>query len=903
MTAVVPPTPDPARLDTDVVLRDGSTVRIRTATTADRDLVEDYFLSLSDESRRLRFWTHSVDVSEQAARTVDVDGDRHVTVLALIGGRMVGGSQYFREGASARAEVSVSVADDLQGHGLGSILIGLLAQIARDRGILLFHAEVLPENHRMINVFRATGFVTSIRAKPGAVEVEFPTTITEETIEQYEERERIADANAVRTFLRPRAVAVIGASREPGSIGGRLFRNLITQPFTGVVYPVNPKAPVVQGVTAFPSILDVPGDVDVAFVVVPAVFVNDVVRQCGEKGVRSLVVISSGFGEVGEEGLHLQEELVATCRAYGMRMIGPNCMGVTNSDPEVRLNGTFGTAWAPEGRVAFMSQSGALGLAVMNQAASLGMGLSSFVSVGNKADVSANDLLAYWDDDERTDVILLYMESFGNPRRFARLARRIGERKPVVVVKSGRSAAGQRAASSHTGALLAASDTTVDAVFRQHGVIRTDTLEEMFDVATLLVNQPVPEGPRVAIVTNAGGLGIQCADMCEARGLEVIELSDATVERLRSFLPAEASVGNPVDMIASATHEDYGRAIRTVAGDPDVDALIVIYIPPLEQDAPSIARAMVDAIASLPRTIPVLTCFMSSRGVPDDLRAPGVRIPSYGYPEQAAIALAHAAEHGAWRRRPQGRVPRYPGIDEDAAHGITARALSRGDEWLTPDDVGELLDCYGLPRVRERKVVAPDEAGTAATELGTRVALKAVGPIHKTEVGAVALDLSPADVADTARAMAERVAAHGEPLEGFVVQEMVPAGVEMLVGSATDPVFGPVVAVGAGGVTVELTRDVQVGVAPLTDVQADTMVRSLATFPLLNGFRGAPAADVPALVDVLLRLSAMADAHPEIVEMDCNPVIVLERGAVIVDARIRVRTPAPAPPFAPRAGD
>jgi acetyl coenzyme A synthetase (ADP forming)-like protein len=902
MSAPVPPR-DPARLATDVVLRDGSTVQVRTATAADRQLVEDYLLALSEESRRLRFWTPSVDVSGHARKTVEVDGSIHVTLLALSGDVMVGGAQFFREGTSSRAEVSVSVADRLQGHGLGSILIGLLAQIGRDRGITDFHAEILPENHRMISVFRGSGFPVSIHARPGAVSVEFPTTITAETVEQYEEREHVADANAVRTFLQPRSVAVIGASRDPASIGGRLFRNLIMQPFTGVVYPVNPKAPVVQGVSAYPTIGEVPGDVDVAFVVVPAAFVNDVVRQCGEKGVRALVVISSGFGEVGAEGLHLQDELVRTCRAYGMRMIGPNCMGITNSDPAVRLNGTFSTAWAPEGRVAFMSQSGALGLAVMNQAASLGMGLSSFVSVGNKADVSANDLLAYWDDDDRTDVVLLYMESFGNPRRFARLARRLGERKPVVVVKSGRSAAGQRAASSHTGALLAASDTTVDAVFRQHGVIRTDTLEEMFDVATLLVNQPVPDGKRVAIVTNAGGLGIQCADMCEARGLEVPELTDTTVEQLRSFLPAEASVGNPVDMIASASHEDYGRAIGTVAADTNVDALIVIYIPPLEQDAPGIAKAMVDAIGSLPRRIPVLTCFMSSRGVPDVLRAPGVRIPSYGYPEQAAIALAHAAEHGAWRLAPHGEVRLYDGIDVDAAHGITAGALTRGDEWLTPDEVAHLLDCYGLPRVRERKVTTPEEAADAAAELGARVALKAVGPVHKTEVGAVALDLSPGDVAAAVTTMAERVAEHGQPLEGFVVQEMVPDGVEMLVGSATDAVFGPVVAVGAGGVTVELTRDVQVGVAPLTDLQAESMVRSLATFPLLDGFRGASAADVPALVDVVLRVSTMADAHPEIVEMDCNPVIVLDSGAVVVDARVRVRPPAPAPPFAPRAGD
>jgi acetate---CoA ligase (ADP-forming) len=893
----------PAHLETDVVLRDGSTVHIRPATRGDQALVEDYFIGLSDESRRLRFWTPSVDVTEQARRTVDVDHADHLTLLALSGDRMVGGAQYFRVEGSSRAEVSVSIADHLQGRGLGSILIGLLAQAARDRGISIFFAVVLPENHRMINVFRRSGFTISLHARPGSVEVEFPTTITEETLEQYEERERTADANAVRAFLEARSVAVIGASRDPESLGGRLFRNLIAEPFTGVVYPVNPKAPVVQGVVAYPTVLDVPGEVDLAFIVVPAPAVEDVARECGHKGVRALVVISSGFGEVGPEGQRMQDELVAICRAAGMRLIGPNCMGITNSDPEIRLNGTFSTASAPEGRVAFMSQSGALGLAVMHQASTLGLGLSSFVSVGNKADVSANDLLTYWDDDPRTDVVLLYMESFGNPRRFARLARRIGQHKPVVVVKSGRSAAGQRATSSHTGALLAASDTTVDAVFRQHGVIRTDTLEEMFDVAGLLVFQPVPQGNRVAIVTNAGGLGIQCADTCEARGLEVPELSPETVTELRAFLPTEASVGNPVDMIASATGEDYGRTIRAVAGDPGIDALIVIYIPPLEQDAPGVASAMVEAIGSIDRSLPVLTCFMSARGIPDALRAPGVQIPSYAYPEQAAIALAHAAQHGAWRHAPQGEVPHLPSVREDEAHALTAAALAHGGSWLTPEETAALLDCYGLPRAREVKAATPGEAEEAAASIGGRVALKAAGPLHKTEVDAVRLDLSAAEVASAARDMTEGIRAKGLPLEGFVVQEMVSDGVEMLVGSVTDPVFGPVVAVGAGGVTVELTRDVAVGVAPLTDLQAERMVRSLATFPLLDGFRGAPPMDVHALVDVMLRVSALVDDHPEVVEMDCNPVIVLPRGAAIVDARVRVAEPEPAKPFAARAGD
>ena len=548
-----------------------------------------------------------------------------------------------------------------------------------------------------------------------------------------------------------------------------------------------------------------------------------------------------------------------------------------------------------------MSQSGALGLAVMQQATALGMGLSSFVSVGNKADVSGNDLLAYWDEDPRTDVVLLYLESLGNPRRFASYARRIGRRKPIVAVKSGRSAAGARATSSHTGALLAANDTAADALFRQHGVIRTDTLEEMFDVATLLANQPVPTGNRVAIVTNAGGLGIQCADTCEARGLHVPELEPSTVEALRAFLPAEASVGNPVDMIASAGPEDYARAIAAVAADPGIDALIVIYIPPLEHDAPPIARALIGTAANLERPIPLLTCFMSARGVPDELRAPGIRIPSYAYPEQAAIALAHAVVHGRWRATPDGSWPDFPDVRDDEIHALIATALEREASWLSQDEVGALLDRYGIRRVHEAVVATAEEAADAAGRFADRVVLKAAGPLHKTEAQAVRLDLAPGDVLREATTMAETLNAQGLETSGFIVQEMVRGGTEMLVGVVADPVFGPVVAVGAGGVTVELTRDVAVRVAPLTDRDADEMVHELATFPLLDGFRGAAKKDVPALMDVLLRVSALADAHPEIAEMDLNPVMVLPRGAVVVDARVKVRATGPEPPFAARA--
>ena len=843
-------------------------------------------------------------MSEIARRSTEIDYRDHLTLLAVAdagAGEVIGGAQYIREGDVPRAEVSVSVADALQGRGLGSILVAHLADAAGEAGISTFHAHVLPENHRMIDVFRRSGFPVHLRATPGTVDVEFPTALTEEALTAYEDRERIAAANAVRAILQPTSVAVIGASRDAQSIGGRLLHNLLDPPFAGVVHAINPKSPVVQGIAAYPSVLDVPGHVDVAFIAVPATHVIAVARECGEKGVRGLVVISAGFAETGADGASLQRELVEVCRASGMRLIGPNCMGVVNTDPEVQLNGTFSTTWPPVGRVGFLSQSGALGIAVMGQAAELGLGLSTFVSIGNKADISGNDLLSYWDDDPNTDVVLMYLESFGNPRRFAKLARRLGKHTPIVAVKSGRSAAGSRAAMSHTGALLAASDSTVDALFRQSGVVRTDTLEQLFDVATLLANQPVPSGNRVAIVTNAGGLGILCADTCEANGLAVTELSADTVTELRSFLPVASSVSNPVDMIASASAEDYGRAIRVVAGDPGIDALIVIYIPPLEASAAEVAHQLVGAIADVGGRIPVLSCFMSARGLPEALRAPGTKIPSYRYPEQAAIALARAVRYGMWRGRAEGHVPSFDDVQPGEAAALIAAALARGDEWLPTEEAEQLLACYGIPLPRTVSVRTPEEASQAAASFGGSVVLKGIGPLHKTESGAVRIGVAVDDVLEEARSMLERVEAAGERLEGFLVQELIDDAVEMLVGVVTDPVFGPVVACGGGGVTVELQRDVAVRVAPITDLDAEEMVRSLATFPLLDGFRGAPKADVDALVQTILRVGALADAHPEIAEMDCNPVMVLPTGVRVVDVRVRIRTSPPTTPFASRS--
>jgi acetyl coenzyme A synthetase (ADP forming)-like protein len=443
---------------------------------------------------------------------------------------------------------------------------------------------------------------------------------------------------SVDAFFHPQSIAVIGASRKRGTISGELLHNILSYEFNGPVYPVNPTSPVVQSIVAYKTVEDVPGPVDLAVIVVPAAHVLAVARQCARKKVRALVVISAGFAEAGKSGRAAQNELVRICRDAGMGLIGPNCMGIISTHPEVKLNATFAPVPAPHGGIGFMSQSGGLGLAIMDYAGALGLGLSTFVSVGNKADISGNDLIQYWEKDPQTKLILLYLESFGNPQKFSRIARRGARRKPIIAVKSGRSPAGARATSSHTGALIAASDVTVDALFNHAGVIRTDTLEEMFDVAAFLSSQSAPKGRRVAILTNAGGPGILCADACASEGLEVPSFDDVTVTRLRELLPAEASVSNPVDMIASATPDQYRQAMEILGSDPGIDAVVVIFIPPLVTKAEDAAAAIVEGARALKGEKPVLTVFMQSRGVPDELRSADVRVPSYSFPENAARA-------------------------------------------------------------------------------------------------------------------------------------------------------------------------------------------------------------------------------------------------------------------------
>ena len=887
------------RRDGDVVLRDGSTVHIRVMSHADEARLCALLTSLSEESRWLRFYClqNSAGLAAEAHREANLDQAFGLIACSGDEDRVVGHAFYVAIDEQ-RAEVAFTIANDFQGRGLGTILLCQLADVAAANGIKMFEADVVAANHAMLHVFRASGFPIEVNASAGQLQVVFPTSFTDEARRQFERRESIASVNALKLFFEPRAVAVIGASRHRSTIGGEIFHNLLSYGFNGPVYPVNPTATSIEDVKAYPSIELVPGPVDLAVIVVPAATVVEIASECARKGVKALVVISAGFSETGEEGKRRQAELLGVCRSAGMRLIGPNCMGIVNTNPTVLLDATFAPVIPPRGRVGFSSQSGALGLAIMEFANSLGLGISTFVSVGNKADISGNDLLRYWESDDDTDVILLYLESFGNPKKFSEIARRVGRKKPIAVVKSGRSTAGARATSSHTGALLAASDVTVDALFRQAGVVRTDTLAELFDVASLFANQPLPKSNRVAIITNAGGPAILCADACEARGLEIPILSEASQKRLRAFLPAGASVVNPVDMIASAPAEHYRKAIEIVGADENIDSLIVIFTPPLVTRADDVARCILEAAEHIDKTKPVLSVFLSANQAPQELRTTKFSIPVYSFPETAAIALARASRYRQWRERRETYPAKFADIRADEAAAVVAAALERGEGWLLPDEVAKICSCYGLPLITQSIVTNADAAAAAAEEIGGETALKAIAPglVHKTEAGAVRLHLRGAEsVRKAAGEMTDRLSTKGHSPSGFVVQQMARPGIEMLVGVVHDPQFGPVIACGAGGVQVELLKDVSIRLTPLSNEDATEMVRELKTYPLLTGFRGSAASDVAALEEGLLRVSAMVEDIPQIAELDCNPFVIHEHGAAILDARIRVIAVAPRP--------
>jgi len=867
MTAYAGPHPE------DVILRDGSTLRLRAADHGDGEALVAFFARLSPESRYLRFqgvvdaglatvqrfvgdeWG---EVGSLLAERAGADGASEVVALAT----------FARLRDPQRAEVAFAVADELQGKGIGTRLLERLAVHAAAAGIEEFVAQVLPQNAQMLRVFHDAGFAEQRRLDGGVVEVRLQVAATADYRDLVDERDHAAVVASLEPFFRPRAVAVLGASARRGTVGGELFRNILASDFSGASYPVNARGAPVGGVPGYASIGDIPAEIDLAVICVPGPAVLDAAAAVLRKGVRALCVISAGFAEVGAEGRERQEQLLALVRAHGARLVGPNCLGIASST--VRLNATFAGRRFPSGRAAFSSQSGALGIALLEQAESRGLGLSAFVSIGNKADVSSNDLLEYWEDDPDTDLVLLYLESFGNPAKFARIASRVARSKPVLAMRSGVSRAGAKAAGSHTAA-LAGSDAAVEALFRQAGVLRAGTLEELLDAAVLLSTQPLPQGNRVAVVTNAGGLGILCADAADGAGLTLPELSTETRAALAEILPAEASSTNPVDLLGSATGDTFERALPLVLSDPGIDAVIALFVLTVVASTADV----VDAIERVRRAAakPLIPVVISAEGSPPD---------AFSYPESAARALGLAAQRAAWLARPAGTVPDLDGIDEAAARAVVGAA----EGWLAPGQTRALLGAYGVPLVAERLAQTPDDAAAAAAALGLPAVVKtAASGAHKTESGGVALDLrSEAEV----REAAERI---GGPV---VVQPFLSGGAELLAGVVQDPVFGPLVAFGPGGTLAELIGSARFALAPLTDVDVEIALTNGKAAKLVAGWRGAPPADRAAIADLLHRLSRLAVDLPEVAELDLNPVLADPDGCTAVDARIRIGRPEPA---------
>lgn len=877
----------PRHWEADVVLSDGGTVHLRPIVPDDAERLVAFHARLSERTRYLRYFGPYPRMPKRdVERFTTVDHHDRVALVAMLGDDIVAVGRYDRLTGTDSAEVAFVVEDAHQGRGLGSILLEHLAAAARERGLRRFVAEVLAENTQMLRVFRDAGYRTSRALEGGVLHLVFPIDPTEESVAVARAREQAAEARSVYNLLHPRSVAVIGASTDPSKIGHAVLRNLLQANFSGPVYPVNPEHKSVRGVRAYPSVLDIPDAVDLAVVAVPAASVDEVMDACLAKGVKALVVVTSGFGETGPGGLSAERRLVAEARAHGMRVVGPNALGVVNTDPAVRLNATLAPVLPGRGRVGFFSQSGALGIAILAAAAERGLGLSTFVSAGNRADVSGNDLLQYWETDPSTDVVLLYLESFGNPRKFARLARRLGRTKPIVAVKSGRHAV--RPALAATS--VPVDEASVQALFEQAGVIRVESVAQLFDTALLLAHQPLPAGPRVAIVGNSTALGVLAADAVLAHDLHL--------------------VCDPVDVGASAGPEEFAEAVQAVARRDDVDSLVVVFVPPVAVPGTAYARALREAVhaGSTTTTKPVVTTFLAAEGVPAELAVPGPdgspgrgSIPSYPTPERAVLALARVTRYAQWRSAPQGRIVRpETRVQEDEARELVERWLTAvpGERPLTDDQVVRLLACYGIDVVPFRTVRSAEAAVAAAGELGYPVALKSAGERlrHRTDLVGVRLDLSSPEGVREAYAALREVSGQDE----VYVQRMAPKGVSCRIGLQDDPSFGTLVSFGLSGVVSDLLGDRAYRAVPLSDVDVASLVRAPKAAPLLTGYGGAEPADLGALEDLLLRVATMAEDLPQIRSLVLEPVLASAAGAFVAGARVVLGPPPSRPDTGPR---
>jgi acetyltransferase len=696
------------------------------------------------------------------------------------------------------------------------------------------------------------------------------------------------------TLFAPRAVAVIGATGRAGSVGQAVFGNVLQHSYAGVVYPINPRAPSIMSVKAFPSVLDIPDEVDLGIIIVPRDAVSGVMVECGKKGIKAAIVITAGFKELGGGGVELEQKVLQAARASGIRLLGPNCLGIINTEPRVSLNGSFARLMPRPGNIALVSQSGAVGVAALEYAQGEEIGLSKFVSVGNKADLNENDFLAYLKDDPQTDVILFYLEDLADPRRFFQLAQEITsgpKPKPILAIKSGRTAAGAKAASSHTGA-LAGSDEAYDALFAQCGVLRVESLEELFDYALAFGMQPLPRGNRVAIVTNAGGLGIMAVDASVRYGLEIAALQDATVEKLRQGLPPAANIHNPVDVLGDGREDRYRVALDAVLQDDQVDGAIVISTPQLMTDLPAIAATVAEVTP--PYGKPTLVCQMALGEIEETLAIwTKARLPHYHFPEEAARAMGAMARYAASIQPTRHEVKSFTDVDREALKNLLVRVKRAGRSHLLEPESHELFQDYGFQVAPFHWAHSPEEAAWAAESLGYPVVLKIVSPevIHKFDVGGVRLNLKTlAEVSQAYRDILAAVAsARPEAsLQGVLVQRMADKGRETILGMTRDPQFGPLLMFGLGGTYVEIFKDVIFRVAPISEHWAEKMIRELKGFQIFTGYRGEPPADLGAIAQCLERLSQLVLDFPEIKELDINPLMVFPegQGAAVLDARV-----------------
>jgi len=874
------------------LLADGTTIYIRPARPGDLSAVQAMHEAMSPDNAYLRFFGLSRLAGEREAHRVCREpGPGHFALLALLDEAVIGCASFEQSGPAGVAEVALAVADHMHGRGAGTLLLEHLISAARRRGVETFTASVLAENAQMLTVLADAGLHARRAFADGVIELSFDLPRDsdpgwEPYLDAVASRESHADVESLRHLLDPASVAVVGAGRRPGTVGRGILRNIVTAGYTGRVYAVNPHARHVEGITCLPSVTDLPEPVDLAVVAVPPAAVPGVAEECGRRGVKGLVVITAGLDD-GQGA-----DLLASCRHHGMRLIGPNCFGV--AVPGIGLDATFAARHPKPGRAGLVMQSGGLGFSLAAHLSRLGVGISSFASVGNKYDVSSNDMLMWWAQDRVTRLAVLYIESFGNPRKFARTARRVGRRIPVLTVHAGVSEAGQHAAASHTAA-AATPLVSREALFGQAGIIATSNFGELLDAAALLATQPVPAGRRVAVVSNVGGAGVLAADACAEAGLTVHTVTARTQRRLRSVIPPGGAVTGPVDTTATITEAGFRRCLELIAAD-GADAIIAAALPTTATR--DLDMAICDADLGIPVTAVILD---QPEGVRLLRREPALAraVPAYAYPESAARALAHAAAYGAWRARPPGVIPHLTGLDTEHARALAREFLRRipAGGWLTPGETTELLRCYGIPLAETRHVADADGAVRAAAKLGRPVVLKADVPglVHKTDAGAVRLDLHTDD--EVRRAFAELAGTFGGRLSGVLVQPMITGGTEVIVGVAEDPVFGPLVVFGLGGVATDVLADRTARLAPLTDAEADELIRGIRAAPLLFGYRGSPAADIAGLRDTVLRVSRLADDLPEMAELDLNPVIARPDDIVAVDARIRIAPAQAADPF------